>query len=90
MTLLTKPPAGAQGIPLTPVLGTARPSADPGWFRAFMLRIHFYAGILAGPFLLIAAVTGGLYAMAPTLEQAIYTGNCTSPPLPSPCRSRPR
>jgi hypothetical protein len=44
------------------------PTRRPRWFRAFLLRIHFYAGILAGPFLLIAAVTGGLYAMAPQLE----------------------
>ncbi|HYH76106.1 MAG TPA: PepSY domain-containing protein [Arthrobacter sp.] len=72
MTLLTKPPSGA---PHTPP-GTApnsRPPAERGWFRAFLLRLHFYAGILAGPFLLIAAVTGGLYAMAPQLEEAMYS-----------------
>jgi uncharacterized iron-regulated membrane protein len=84
MTLLTKPPAGAQNIPLTPVQGTARPSVDPGWFRAFMLRIHFYAGILAGPFLLVAAVTGGLYAMTPSLEQAIYTRELQVPAVAQP------
>lgn len=41
-------------------------------FRQFFLRLHFYAGILVGPFLLIAAVTGGLYAIAPSLEQWMY------------------
>lgn len=48
----------------TPV-GSAR-------YRAFLLRLHFYAGIFVGPFLLIAAVSGGLYAIAPTIEQFVY------------------
>lgn len=72
MTLLTKPPAGAPYTPPNPG-PTPRPASDRGWFRAFLLRIHFYAGILAGPFLLVAAVTGGLYAMTPQLEQAMYS-----------------
>jgi uncharacterized iron-regulated membrane protein len=40
--------------------------------RALMMRLHFYAGVLVGPFILIAAVTGGLYAVAPTAEKFIY------------------
>jgi uncharacterized iron-regulated membrane protein len=72
MTLLTKPPAGAQNSPPKPIPDSP-PPANPGWFRAFLLRIHFYAGILAGPFLLTAAVTGGLYAMSPQLEQILYS-----------------
>ncbi|UWW08245.1 PepSY domain-containing protein [Mycolicibacterium brumae] len=36
------------------------------------MRLHFYAGVLVGPFLLVAAVTGGLYAVAPTIEQWMY------------------
>lgn len=39
---------------------------------ALLRRLHFYAGVLVGPFLLIAAVSGGLYAIAPTLEQFVY------------------
>lgn len=35
-------------------------------------RLHFYAGVLIAPFLLIAAVTGALYALAPTAEQVVY------------------
>ncbi|OBG87483.1 peptidase [Mycobacterium sp. E802] len=41
-------------------------------YRAFLLRLHFYAGIFVGPFLLIAAISGGLYAIAPTIEQFVY------------------
>jgi uncharacterized iron-regulated membrane protein len=32
------------------------------------MRLHFYAGVFVGPFILIAAVTGALYAISPTLE----------------------
>jgi uncharacterized iron-regulated membrane protein len=35
-------------------------------------RLHFYAGILIAPFVLIAAISGGLYALAPTAEQIVY------------------
>ncbi|MGB6244223.1 MAG: PepSY domain-containing protein [Gordonia sp. (in: high G+C Gram-positive bacteria)] len=35
-------------------------------------RLHFYAGVLIAPFLLVAAVTGGLYALSPTAEQFVY------------------
>ncbi|MFV8174278.1 PepSY-associated TM helix domain-containing protein [Mycolicibacterium peregrinum] len=50
---------------ISPPAGTAR-------YRAFLLRLHFYAGIFVGPFLLIAAISGGLYAIAPTIEQFVY------------------
>ena len=35
-------------------------------------RLHFYAGILIGPFLLVAAISGGIYALMPTIEKAVY------------------
>lgn len=41
-------------------------------WRAFVVRLHFYAGVLVGPFLIVAAVTGGLYALAPTIEKVVY------------------
>lgn len=37
-------------------------------FQALLLRLHFYAGVFVAPFILIAVITGGLYAMSPTLE----------------------
>ena len=55
-------------------------------WRPLILRLHFYAGILVGPFILIAAVTGGLYAIAPTLENVVYRDllhtDDTGPALP--------
>lgn len=53
----------------TPATSSSRPSS--GAFRALALRLHFYAGLFVGPFLLIAAVTGGLYAVAPTIESFV-------------------
>nr|WP_238556671.1 PepSY domain-containing protein [Gordonia terrae] len=35
-------------------------------------RLHFYAGIFIAPFLVVAAITGGLYAIAPSVEQVVY------------------
>lgn len=40
--------------------------------RPLVLRIHFYAGILIGPFLLIAALTGLLYTAMPQVESNAY------------------
>lgn len=49
------------------------------WFGPLMLRLHFYAGVLVGPFILIAAVSGGLYALAPALEQVLYSHELHAP-----------
>ncbi|WP_280415124.1 PepSY-associated TM helix domain-containing protein [Nocardia carnea] len=52
-----------------PATHTNRPGR--GAFRALALRLHFYAGLFVGPFLLIAAMTGALYAISPTLESFV-------------------
>jgi uncharacterized iron-regulated membrane protein len=36
-------------------------------------RLHFYAGVLIGPFLVVAAVTGMLYAFAPQIDSVLYS-----------------
>ncbi|RDI68933.1 putative iron-regulated membrane protein [Nocardia pseudobrasiliensis] len=36
--------------------------------QALAMRLHFYAGVFVAPFVLIAALTGALYAISPTLE----------------------
>lgn len=57
------------------------PSAFPTQrWRAFVVRLHFYAGVLVGPFLIVAAITGGLYALAPTLERIVYRDVVTVEP----------
>ncbi|MFC4603430.1 PepSY-associated TM helix domain-containing protein [Rhodococcus kronopolitis] len=52
--------------------------------RALMLRLHFYAGIFVGPFLLIAALTGFVYAFAPTLESWVYGSYLRAPVVEQP------
>ncbi|MET9263277.1 PepSY-associated TM helix domain-containing protein [Amycolatopsis sp. NPDC004079] len=46
-----------------------------GWaaLRPLVVRLHFYAGVFVGPFLLVAALTGIAYVWTPQLEQAVYS-----------------
>jgi uncharacterized iron-regulated membrane protein len=55
-----------------------RPPRQP-WFGALLLRLHFYAGLLVGPFILVAALSGALYAATPQLEQALYAHELRAP-----------
>lgn len=38
----------------------------------FLRRLHFYAGILVAPFLIVATISGAIYALAPSIEQLAY------------------
>ncbi|MER7605148.1 PepSY domain-containing protein [Nocardioides sp. NPDC127503] len=54
---------------------TEAPGARLGWWptiRPLVLRLHFYAGVLVAPFILVASVTGLLYTIAPQVEQIAY------------------
>lgn len=75
MTLLdatTPEPGAPQPAPST---GASR----KGWFGQFLLRLHFYAGIFIGPFILVAALSGALYALAPQVEQVVYAKELHAP-----------
>ncbi|MET9956080.1 PepSY domain-containing protein [Streptomyces sp. NPDC006339] len=69
----------------TPDPTTAQDPADPtdspdaprrprGWaaLRPLVLRLHFYAGVLVAPFLLVAALSGLLYALSYPAEKLVY------------------
>lgn len=45
--------------------------------QPLLLRLHFYAGVLVGPFLLVAAFTGLLYSVAPQLEAVVHRHELT-------------
>ena len=45
--------------------------------RPLVLRLHFYAGVLVAPFLLVAALTGFLYAGSFQAEKIIYADELT-------------
>ncbi|QUH02689.1 PepSY domain-containing protein [Saccharopolyspora erythraea] len=48
--------------------------------RPLVLRLHFYAGALVAPFLVVAALTGLLYVFTPQLEQSVYDHELHVPP----------
>lgn len=52
----------------------SRPRRPPvaAQIQALLARLHFYGGLLVAPFILLAALTGGLYAMSPTIESFVY------------------
>lgn len=41
--------------------------------RPLLTRLHFYAGVLVAPFIMIAAISGALYAITPSLEPVIHS-----------------
>ncbi|MGP4092813.1 PepSY-associated TM helix domain-containing protein, partial [Streptomyces sp. KR55] len=47
--------------------------------RPLILRLHFYAGLLVAPFLLVAATTGFLYAGSFQAEKILYADEMTVP-----------
>ncbi|MDT6983487.1 PepSY-associated TM helix domain-containing protein [Streptomyces lusitanus] len=59
--------------PAAAATGTAgAPAVSWNALRPLLLRLHFYAGVLIGPFLLVAAVTGLLYTLTPQIEAVVY------------------
>lgn len=50
----------------------AKSSARSGWWP-LLTRLHFYAGVLVAPFLLVAALTGLAYTAVPQLDQLVYS-----------------
>ncbi len=54
-------------------------SRRSGWFSALLRRLHFYAGVFIGPFILIAALSGALYALTPQIERVVYQHELTAP-----------
>ncbi|MEV7827935.1 PepSY-associated TM helix domain-containing protein [Microbacterium enclense] len=50
-----------------------------GWLLPLLRRLHFFAGLLVGPFIFVAAVSGALYALTPTLERGMYAHELTAP-----------
>ncbi|AZL08718.1 PepSY-associated TM helix domain-containing protein [Brevibacterium aurantiacum] len=73
MTILTTEPAESPSSPPT------SPPPHRGWFGQFLRRLHFYAGIFVGPFILIAAISGALYAVSPQIEKAVYAHELYAP-----------
>ncbi|MFD9035689.1 PepSY-associated TM helix domain-containing protein [Streptomyces sp. NPDC059567] len=60
--------------PTTPDTAAANSGGKGTWsaLRPLVLRLHFYAGVLIAPFLLIAAASGLLYALSFQAEKVLY------------------
>ncbi|AZP21892.1 PepSY domain-containing protein [Streptomyces aquilus] len=73
--MTSAPPTTADETPKA-----ADPPPKPGsWapLRPLVLRLHFYAGLFVAPFLLVAAVTGFLYATSFQAEKILYADEMT-------------
>lgn len=55
-----------------PVDGGARRPAPRRTLRPLLMRLHFYAGVLIAPLLVVAAITGALYTVTPQIERIAY------------------
>ena len=57
-----------------PPIPTPDPAPGLGWaaLRPLVLRVHFYAGLLVAPFLVVACLTGLAYVFSPQLNDLIY------------------
>ena len=55
------------------------PTSSAGWFPQLLLRLHFLAGLFVGPFILVAALSGAVYAVAPSMERVVYAHELTAP-----------
>ncbi|WP_328346402.1 PepSY-associated TM helix domain-containing protein [Micromonospora sp. NBC_00421] len=55
----------------------ARSARGTSPFGALLLRLHFYAGVLVAPFLVVAALTGLAYTVAPQVDGMLYGDRLT-------------
>ncbi|MFF9201883.1 PepSY-associated TM helix domain-containing protein [Streptomyces sp. NPDC014986] len=73
--MTTAPPTTTDEVPGPP----AAAKSAWGTLRPLVLRLHFYAGVLVAPFLLVAALTGLLYAASFQAEKIVYDHELTVP-----------
>ncbi|MEU3300519.1 PepSY domain-containing protein [Streptomyces sp. NPDC006678] len=76
------PVRGNTDTPDTPDAPEAQAAAESRstWsaLRPLVLRIHFYAGVLIAPLLLVAATSGLLYALSFQAEKVLYSHELTT------------
>lgn len=59
-------------------MNESHPTSAPRWGYALLLRLHFYAGLLVGPFIFVAALSGALFALTPQIENWLYHTELTT------------
>ncbi|MDQ0425622.1 PepSY-associated TM helix domain-containing protein [Cellulomonas iranensis] len=73
---MTTPTAPGRTLPAATT--TSPPRARRRWLGPLLLRLHFYAGVFVGPFIVVAAISGGLYALTPQIERVVYAHELTA------------
>ncbi|ALC23595.1 PepSY-associated TM helix domain-containing protein [Streptomyces pristinaespiralis] len=68
-----------QGAAPEAVTGRAESTSTWAALRPLVLRLHFYAGLLIAPLLLVAAVSGLLYSLSFQAEKFVYRDELTAP-----------
>lgn len=71
-TATGEPDSGRPDGVTKPASDQPRPARSWEAVRHLLVRLHFYAGVLVAPFLLVAAVTGLAYTFTPQLDQLVY------------------
>jgi len=82
--LVTLPPQALPPQTLLPA--TTAPARPSTWalLRPLVLRIHFYAGVLVAPFLVVACLTGLAYVFSPQLSDLVYREQFFTEPAGAP------
>ncbi|MDQ7906100.1 PepSY domain-containing protein [Phytohabitans sp. ZYX-F-186] len=68
-----------------PAAGTAAPRERRS-LGPLVLRLHFYAGVLVAPFLVVAALTGLAFVFSPQLDRLVYAHELSADPGAGPPR----
>ncbi|MFY1693120.1 PepSY-associated TM helix domain-containing protein [Plantactinospora sp. WMMB782] len=70
----TATPSSEPETPLAPPVGPppGTPTARRRSIGPLVLRLHFYAGVLIAPFLVVAALTGLAFVFTPQLDNLVY------------------
>ncbi|WP_214403981.1 PepSY-associated TM helix domain-containing protein [Pseudonocardia lacus] len=80
------------GPPDTPTTTAEPPTPTPTspgpWaqLRPLVLRLHFYAGVLVAPFLLVVSLTGLAYVFSPQLSDLVHGEQLLAPDPAAPAR----
>ncbi len=66
------PKVSAPARTAVPGMSASLAPGEQRWALALLTRLHFYIGLLVGPFLFTAALSGILYALTPQIEDRVY------------------
>lgn len=88
MSTAVRPPSGDQS--LAPAASSPAARARGGGASsptmALVLRLHFYAGILVAPFLVIAVLSGLTFVFTPQLDRLVYADELRVDQVAGPAR----